>query len=118
VDSTVTSLPHTYEGKHLQDQVMQINAELGNTVMMITHDVEEAVLLSDRTDGRVAGRSRLREPRGLGESSYCGVRYLPNQARIALTRAADCDGRAAKPPCEAPGTLTSAVGTPLSCNAW
>jgi nitrate/nitrite transport system ATP-binding protein len=33
---------------HLQDQVMQINAELGNTVMMITHDVEEAVLLSDR----------------------------------------------------------------------
>jgi nitrate/nitrite transport system ATP-binding protein len=33
---------------HLQDQVMQINAELGNTVLMITHDVEEAVLLSDR----------------------------------------------------------------------
>jgi nitrate/nitrite transport system ATP-binding protein len=33
---------------HLQDQVIQINAELGNTVMMITHDVDEAVLLSDR----------------------------------------------------------------------
>jgi nitrate/nitrite transport system ATP-binding protein len=33
---------------HLQDQVMQIHATLGNTVMMITHDVEEAVLLSDR----------------------------------------------------------------------
>jgi nitrate/nitrite transport system ATP-binding protein len=33
---------------HLQDQVMQINAELKNTVLMITHDVEEAVLLSDR----------------------------------------------------------------------
>jgi nitrate/nitrite transport system ATP-binding protein len=33
---------------HLQDQVMQIHAELGNTVLMITHDVEEAVLLSDR----------------------------------------------------------------------
>jgi nitrate/nitrite transport system ATP-binding protein len=33
---------------HLQDRVMQINMELGNTVMMITHDVEEAVLLSDR----------------------------------------------------------------------
>ena len=27
---------------------MQIHAHLGNTVMMITHDVEEAVLLSDR----------------------------------------------------------------------
>ncbi len=33
---------------HLQDSVMAIHAELGNTVMMITHDVDEAVLLSDR----------------------------------------------------------------------
>ncbi|MCK8782998.1 ABC transporter ATP-binding protein [Roseomonas sp. NAR14] len=33
---------------HLQDEVMQIHAELGTTVMMITHDVDEAVLLSDR----------------------------------------------------------------------
>ncbi len=33
---------------HLQDQVMQIQADLGTTVMMITHDVDEAVLLSDR----------------------------------------------------------------------
>ena len=33
---------------HLQDSVMQIHATLGNTVMMITHDVDEAVLLSDR----------------------------------------------------------------------
>ena len=33
---------------HLQDSVMEIHAQLGNTVMMITHDVDEAVLLSDR----------------------------------------------------------------------
>ena len=33
---------------HLQDSVMAIHAKLGNTVMMITHDVDEAVLLSDR----------------------------------------------------------------------
>jgi nitrate/nitrite transport system ATP-binding protein len=33
---------------HLQDSVMQIHTTLGNTVMMITHDVDEAVLLSDR----------------------------------------------------------------------
>ena len=33
---------------HLQDRVSEISMELGNTVMMITHDVEEAVLLSDR----------------------------------------------------------------------
>ncbi|MGJ0395991.1 MAG: ABC transporter ATP-binding protein [Methylocystis sp.] len=33
---------------HLQDQVMALQAKLGATVMMITHDVDEAVLLSDR----------------------------------------------------------------------
>jgi nitrate/nitrite transport system ATP-binding protein len=33
---------------HLQDAVMEIHAKLGNTVIMITHDVDEAVLLSDR----------------------------------------------------------------------
>jgi nitrate/nitrite transport system ATP-binding protein len=33
---------------HLQESVMQIHARLKNTVMMITHDVDEAVLLSDR----------------------------------------------------------------------
>lgn len=33
---------------HLQDEVMRIQADLKNTVLMITHDVDEAVLLSDR----------------------------------------------------------------------
>ncbi len=33
---------------HLQDSLMEIHAKLGNTVLMITHDVDEAVLLSDR----------------------------------------------------------------------
>jgi nitrate/nitrite transport system ATP-binding protein len=33
---------------HLQDSLMSIQADLGNTVVMITHDVDEAVLLSDR----------------------------------------------------------------------
>jgi len=32
----------------LQDVLLEIHAELGNTVIMITHDVDEAVLLSDR----------------------------------------------------------------------
>ena len=32
----------------LQDSLMEIQTELGNTVIMITHDVDEAVLLSDR----------------------------------------------------------------------
>lgn len=33
---------------HMQDSLMEIHAELKNTVIMITHDVDEAVLLSDR----------------------------------------------------------------------
>lgn len=33
---------------HLQDSLMEIQAELQNTVIMITHDVDEAVLLSDK----------------------------------------------------------------------
>ncbi len=33
---------------HLQDSLMEIQARLSNTVILITHDVDEAVLLSDR----------------------------------------------------------------------
>ena len=33
---------------HLQDSVMEIHGRLGNTIIMITHDVDEAVLLADR----------------------------------------------------------------------
>ncbi len=33
---------------NLQETVMALHQKLGNTVMMITHDVDEAVLLSDR----------------------------------------------------------------------
>ncbi|MDT8399869.1 MAG: ABC transporter ATP-binding protein [Pseudomonadales bacterium] len=33
---------------HLQDSLMQIHHDLGTTVILITHDVDEAVLLSDR----------------------------------------------------------------------
>ena len=47
---------------HLQDSVMAIHQKLGNTVLMITHDVDEAVLLSDRivmmTNGPAAPHRR------------------------------------------------------------
>jgi nitrate/nitrite transport system ATP-binding protein len=50
---------------HLQDQVMEIHGKLGNTVMMITHDVDEAVLLADRivmmTNGPAAGIGHILE---------------------------------------------------------
>jgi len=47
---------------HLQEEVMKIHAELGNTVLMITHDVDEAVLLSDRIvalTGKLVGRGTV-----------------------------------------------------------
>jgi nitrate/nitrite transport system ATP-binding protein len=50
---------------HLQDQVMQIHQTLKNTVIMITHDVDEAVLLSDRvvmlTNGPAASIGAIHE---------------------------------------------------------
>ena len=33
---------------HLQDELMRIQSRIGCTVVMVTHDVDEAVLLSDR----------------------------------------------------------------------
>jgi nitrate/nitrite transport system ATP-binding protein len=33
---------------HLQDELLKIVAQTGSTVVMVTHDVDEAVLLSDR----------------------------------------------------------------------
>ncbi len=51
----------------LQDSLMAIQAELGNTVIMITHDVDEAVLLSDRivmmTNGPAATIGEILEVR-------------------------------------------------------
>ncbi len=50
---------------HLQDSLMEIHASLGNTVIMITHDVDEAVLLSDRivmmTNGPAASIGEILE---------------------------------------------------------
>jgi nitrate/nitrite transport system ATP-binding protein len=33
---------------HLQDEVIRISQKFGQTVLMVTHDVDEAILLSDR----------------------------------------------------------------------
>src|SRR4051795_13491192 len=57
---------------HLQDELLKIVARTGSTVVMVTHDVDEAVLLSDRivmmTNGPAATigdilRVRLARPR-------------------------------------------------------
>ena len=50
---------------HMQESLMEIHAHLGNTVIMITHDVDEAVLLSDRivmmTNGPAASIGEILE---------------------------------------------------------
>jgi nitrate/nitrite transport system ATP-binding protein len=55
---------------HLQDELMGIVANTGSTVVMVTHDVDEAVLLSDRivmmTNGPAAGIGGILEV-GLGK---------------------------------------------------
>lgn len=74
---------------HLQDQVMEIHSRLQNTVIMITHDVDEAVLLSDRivmmTNGPAATVGQvlsipLARPRSrlelAGNSSYIRARTV------------------------------------------
>ncbi len=62
---------------HLQDEVMKIQKELGNTMMMITHDVDEAVLLSDRIVMMTNGPSAT-----IGE--ILDVKLPRPRARIAL----------------------------------
>jgi len=65
---------------HLQDSVMAIHQRKGNTVMMITHDVDEAVLLSDRIVMMTNGPSAT-----IGE-----VLYVPlARPRVRLALAAD-----------------------------
>jgi nitrate/nitrite transport system ATP-binding protein len=75
---------------HLQDSVMALHQKLGNTVMMITHDVDEAVLLSDRivmmTNGPAAGIGEildvpLRRPRNRLELA-ANATYLKCRQRV------------------------------------
>jgi nitrate/nitrite transport system ATP-binding protein len=50
---------------HLQDELLKIVAATGSTVVMVTHDVDEAVLLSDRivmmTNGPAATIGEIRK---------------------------------------------------------
>jgi nitrate/nitrite transport system ATP-binding protein len=75
---------------HLQEEVMKIHAELNNTVLMITHDVDEAVLLSDRivmmTNGPAAqigevNRVELTRPRNRLEL-IANSGYIESHARV------------------------------------
>jgi nitrate/nitrite transport system ATP-binding protein len=73
---------------HLQDSLMEIQSTLGNTVIMITHDVDEAVLLSDRivmmtngpsaTVGEILDVKLARPTQSPRTSRRPGVQQLPH----------------------------------------
>ena len=65
---------------NLQDSVMEIHAKLGNTVMMITHDVDEAVLLSDRIVMMTNGPSAT-----IGEIATVGLERPRNRIAVDAT---------------------------------
>jgi nitrate/nitrite transport system ATP-binding protein len=67
---------------HLQDSLMEIHNDLGCCVIMITHDVDEAVLLSDRVVMMTNGPSAT-----IGEIVEVGL-SRPRQ-RLALAQNAD-----------------------------
>ncbi len=98
---------------HLQDSLMEIQNDLNNTVIMITHDVDEAVLLSDRivmmTNGPAAAigevvdvdlarprhRLELAEDAGYNRIRQRVLRFLYEKQRnpASATDSADDDNR-------------------------
>jgi nitrate/nitrite transport system ATP-binding protein len=75
---------------HLQDELLRIVAQTGSTVVMVTHDVDEAVLLSDRivmmTNGPAASigdivRVRLARPRDRVELAHDPL-YIEYRTRV------------------------------------
>ncbi|RBW51966.1 ABC transporter ATP-binding protein [Marinobacter sp. F3R11] len=63
---------------HLQDSLMDIQQELNNTVIMITHDVDEAVLLSDRIIMMTNGPAAV-----VGEDLYIDLQRPRNRVTLA-----------------------------------
>lgn len=75
---------------HLQDELLRIVAATGSTVVMVTHDVDEAVLLSDRivmmTNGPAATigeivQVRLARPRDRVELAHDAL-YMDYRTRV------------------------------------
>jgi nitrate/nitrite transport system ATP-binding protein len=64
---------------HLQDELLKIVATTGSTVVMVTHDVDEAVLLSDRIVMMTNGPSAT-----IGE--ILSVRLTRPRDRVALAQ--------------------------------
>jgi nitrate/nitrite transport system ATP-binding protein len=67
---------------HLQDELLKIVAKTGSTVVMVTHDVDEAVLLSDRIVMLTNGPAAT-----IGE--IVDVRLAHPRERVALSQDPD-----------------------------
>lgn len=63
---------------HLQDAVMDIQARLNTTILLITHDVDEAVLLSDRVMMMTNGPAAK-----IGEVLHIGLPRPRNRVTLA-----------------------------------
>lgn len=109
----------------LQDSLMKIQAELGNTVIMITHDVDEAVLLSDRivmmTNGPAAtigevlpvNLDRPRDRLALAEDpEFVHLRQQVLEFLYAKQAVREPDAAVAKPPPEPPKLAAVQASTP------
>jgi nitrate/nitrite transport system ATP-binding protein len=114
---------------HLQDSLMEITSSLGNTVIMITHDVDEAVLLSDRivmmTNGPAATIGEILEvnldrPRNRVELSddaeYNHYRHAVLQFLYEKQRNPDDTSEASKTDKEEMSTEASAASEKLTDN--
>ncbi len=81
---------------NLQEQVMRLNRELGTTIVLTTHYLEEADAIADRVividRGRmIADDSATRLKSGLGDLVSLGF-TSPTEARAAAERASRLDG--------------------------
>ena len=96
---------------HLQDELMRIVDKTGTTVLMVTHDVDEAVLLSDRvvmmTNGPAATHRRnarrgpaaaARASRARGDRALHGAAH--HGAGVPLPEAAQAGGVRCGPDCD------------------
>ena len=63
---------------HMQDSLMEIQSQLNNTVIMITHDVDEAVLLSDKIVMMTNGPEAT-----VGEILHVGLERPRNRLALA-----------------------------------
>ncbi|MHB1950977.1 MAG: ABC transporter ATP-binding protein [Acidiferrobacteraceae bacterium] len=88
LDEPFGALDALTRGK-LQETLMTLHSELGSTVVMVTHDVDEAVLLSDRIilmsdahDGNIRGtiHNALPRPRSRAAAQTAEYRRIAERA--------------------------------------